>query len=310
MEIKKNTLLVINNKIFSTKDIRDLLQIIWGEYQTTLQNKKNASVLFKVKWFEQSSFESNDISFFNDNSIIFRKPIKNIEAYFHEEDKKAIRLRINHGYGYDDDKNVISDSDVEVSGDNLEWIPIISDKFRTLLDSVENQKSFVRKNIKYFIGLFLLIGSWCFIALRDKGSKPWSTLYEIWNDDWTLIIGVVFVGGIIAATPIFILVINMNDIWPPIELQVGPEHFHYNKRRRKYYLWIVSTILIPIMLSIYFQWLNNPVQPKTDLTKKASTNKHTEPFVIDTVKGFVITVTKLDTGTNSTDTSLINKSPK
>lgn len=138
MSTRKNGLFIIENKIIGQKEVQELADLIWKEYQPRHLTAKNNIFKAYVKCFERVTYEDDGINIFNDDSEIYKERIKAIEITAQCDKLLYIKLRINHGQVKVDEK-YISDSDIEIGGDNLEKIHDIHARVSQYIKSIPEQ---------------------------------------------------------------------------------------------------------------------------------------------------------------------------
>ena len=258
MAVRENRLFIIERKIISLKNIRELASVIWGEYEQAKEGDSTAYILFSVKCFDNSSFEGEDISIFEEDSLITKRRVKSVTIEFRASKSKFIKLRLIHGYTTTDEKKEVSDSDMEIGGDDIMWVGGISDKLNNIVQALPNQEAFILNHQgKLMLGA-IAVGIYGFglgMDIIDAGKSP-----AYWSGSTGDIVGKSFAalvfGGLIGFFIIQGAFLNrINEIWPITELQVGPEHMLLEKKKRAFLwqLWtlIVLPIVIAVMLSFF-----------------------------------------------------------
>lgn len=255
-EIRQNRLIPIENRIIKLTHLKELAEILEKEYNLALKDNLNAELLFSVKCFEPSSYESEGVDIFNENSIINKKRIQSVTMRFKDGKQKGVVIRLNHGWKIIDDERYL-DSDIEVTGSDQFWVSGIIDKLSELIKAMPPQQSFLLENKRLINWSVLCLGIICFgFTLNVFDSNPSEGVLPFWQQAFSSFLA--FVGHIllmILPASFFLMFISSimdkaYDLWPSIELQVGPEHTYIEKRRRNLLLYLSSTILIPVILAI------------------------------------------------------------
>lgn len=256
MSIRENRLLPINNKVFSRNHIYALAEEVSQEYEKVRKSQPTAWLLFSVKCFDHSSFESEDLELFKSESIITRKRVKSIIIEFRCDKEKYVKIRLNHGYIKVDDEK-ITDSDLEVGGEDPIWVGGILDKLTNIIYSVPDQFSFGARNSTLILWLLFFLGTYLWGALADvfepakDGYDPyWSIVLNDIETSGGLIITALLFGGVPFWLISMFFLGDIKDTWPPTELQIGPEHFAFEKKRRIFMGRVWTLVLLPIIVSI------------------------------------------------------------
>ncbi|MES2725468.1 MAG: hypothetical protein V4643_00105 [Bacteroidota bacterium] len=264
MSIRENRLFAIEDKVLSIQHIRELADIILQEY--LISDNKNASswIKFYVKCYDYSSFESGDISIFDDSSIINKKRVKSIVIEYKEGEEKHVKVHLNHGY-IQEEKEYINDSDIEIGGNNPFWVSGIYEKINTTLLSFPEQDTTLIEYKSKINWLAFIIGTYFGGALMDFVDRNNKDFIPFWyqathkglgNFFVSLLAGSLF-GGIIVWLFTYVFLQKTYEIWPTVELQIGPDHLLVEKKRRFFYAKLLSIVLIPLLLSIISTIITN-----------------------------------------------------
>lgn len=260
MAIKENRLLTINYKIFTLPDLRRLVNVLWTEYNEVNRYPQQPSIEFHIKCFDHSSFTSDDIAIFNDDSIISQRRVKSIEVEFALEDKRSALIIIQHGYTKTDD-GIVSNSDIEIGGTDRAWVNSIVTKFQDVLNSIPDQQTLIRKYYYLFAAVAIMA---CFAAcliLADWMHSDEKNYIPAFSRliHGTVSGGSIFGGVLISLIGGFGLYSGIRDyseeLFPTIELQIGPSHTfsEVTKRKRLYtcYTLVIGPI-IWILIKYFF----------------------------------------------------------
>ena len=267
--VRESQVLNIDQKAFSLAHIRDLAAIIWDFYskdelrpRSEVQKKIGAStpplvsINFFIKSFDNSTFNSEHIAILDDDSVINKQRIKQVKVTYNSATVKNITLELNHGNPDEDDPNP---SYVDVSGYESVWVKGVIGEFNSTLAAIPGQNNFLKKNKRAINYTFVILGTILFgfvIDLTNKGSEDftpyWPSLFYDFNMEdliGAVIVALLFgglFGGFIAGK----INSKVDIFWPSIELQVGPRHLQYEKKKR--WLWgiIITLIIIPLIVSI------------------------------------------------------------
>lgn len=252
MAIKENRLLTINYKVFNLSDLRRLVNVLWTEYNEVNRYPKEPSIQFYIKCFDHSSFTSDDIAIFNDDSIIAQRRVKNIKVEFSLEDKRTAIIFLEHGYTKTDD-GFISNSDIEIGGTDRAWVNNIVTKFQDVLNSIPDQQTLIRKYYYLFasvaiIATFaacLIIADW--MHSHEKNYIPaFSRLVQGKVTNGSIIAGIFI--SLICGLVLYTSIRDYSEeLFPTIELQIGPSHTFSEVTKRKRLYTYYSLIIGPIL---------------------------------------------------------------
>ncbi len=256
MAIREDRLLTINYKILNLSDVRKLINPVWQEVQELALKGKEPTIKFHVKCFDRSSFTTEDIVIFNDDSIITQRRIKSIHINFAFKEERILNIKLEHG-SFKSEEGFISSSDIEMGGTDINWVNSSVTKFQDILNSIPNQENIVKKysypsavlTIVAFFALCLKLADWGY-ASEANYVKAFHRLLSNSISRGSLI-GGTFI-SIFFGVVIYLLIREQSeDIFPATELQIGPKHtFSEMNKRRKMYL-IYSSIVVPIIWIVF-----------------------------------------------------------
>ncbi|KAB1063947.1 hypothetical protein [Salibacter halophilus] len=261
-EIRQNRLIPVENRIIKLAHLKELAEILEKEYKLASKDNPNADLLFSVKCFEPSSYEdegyeSEGSDIFNEDSIINKKRIRSVTMTFKDGKRKGVVIRLNHGWKIIDDEHY-TDSDIEVTGSDQFWVSGTIDHLLNLIKSMPPQQSFLLNNsfeIKLGFILLTIIGFGFGLNIFDddpsKGFLPfWQQAFSSIDSFFPHVFLISLLSFMFYLFFSKSVMSRIYDLWPTIELQVGPEHTYIEKRRRNFLLYFSSTILIPVILAI------------------------------------------------------------
>lgn len=258
-EITESRNLRINDRIVTIADVRRLASVVIAKCEETRASGKNAHIKFSAICFDDSQFNSKDIELFSDHSVISSKRVSEIIInYISYDANQDISIALSHGGG--DYRNY-----VRISGADSTWV---NGTLRMLEDIISGFKPQSRlfteyKGIIEFV--FALSIGLMWIYLIDlipipplKGDPPeWTIKLASALKGFELLF--YFLRYVLAywvgIWPADYLMAKLKQLWPSIELQIGPEHTFIEKRRRA---WLVTTILVgmvPLLTSVVYDIL-------------------------------------------------------
>jgi hypothetical protein len=238
----------ISNVVLSLKDARDLASVIWEEHE---KDPLFSSVRFVVNCSGNYLYESEDIVILDDDSVITRRKVDKIQINYQSGKEKAITLELKHGN--DDEDNFI-----DVSGNDNMWVNGINGKFDERMKLFKPQQPLLLKHqarIRWFSFIAFSISFGFVVDMLSQGEENY-TRYWIYayNDPWGYGIGYLFVamimGALFGLPSIQYFIEKAENLWPSVELQIGPEHLQVEKQKRSTGLLWFSVFILPVILFV------------------------------------------------------------
>lgn len=253
VEITESRSLKVKDRIITVADARRLASFVAEKYEETKASDKYPRIKFSATCFDDAQFNSKDIELFSDQSAISSKRVSEITInYSSYEANRDISISLSHGGS--DYRNY-----VRVSGEDSTWV---NGTLRTLEEIIAGFKPQSRlfteyKNIVYVV-FALSIGSVYFYFLSlipiEVEQPEWATKLVItFNGLWYFI--KYFFAYTIGIWPAYMLTSKIEQLWPSVELQIGPEHSFIEKKRRA---WIAAALLVgvvPLLTSALYDLL-------------------------------------------------------
>lgn len=240
----------ITGVIVKPSNIRELSKKVYEEYKSDKESR-NKSINFILKGIDGIEYESDDIKVFSDNGILDTRRIIEVEMrYVNHTNGKRISIQIEHtliahvGVNY-----------VFVSGPDEMWVNGIIRNFEDIISSWEKQVTWPHKydwflTIIFAIGiglLYLNFLEFIFTPIIHPISPAPQWAVEL----RPILILIYYVSGILFGMwPASYIVKELKKLYPIVELRTGPEHTQVEfKKRRKLYA-IISTGIIPLIISL------------------------------------------------------------
>jgi hypothetical protein len=228
------------------------------ELSKELKTKSQSCAQFNLTFKDDITLDSNDLSIFESGeTTMFRKLMKVFLIFVASEG--SIDLGFHHG-------NCKSCNKLTVSGSDRLWVSRTFTSLKEAIDSITPQNLFFSK-FKWLTIPLILISSGMILGfilsgiisvfgysnssainfskllLKLKGSNTYWT-FMLWNI--RLFLGVL-------VTPF--LYYQIGNVWPRIEIQVGPDHLNIAQRRRSLLLASWSGVFLPLIISFLFEFL-------------------------------------------------------
>lgn len=259
ISIRESRYAKIENKVVTLEGVHRLAQVINAEYLKTKLASQHASISFMAKCFDNSSFESEDVSLFSSDSVLNSKRIASFEISYYCYDVNAyVKIDLAHGdssYG----------NSITITGTESTWVNGIMKKLEEIVNSFRPQNRFV-KNHRFFVNsvlalslgvVFTWIIRWVVSIFPPEPTTNISQWEKLLSEifERVPIVRVVFrclIGYPVGYFPALFITDKLSSLWPSIEIQVGPEHTFIEKKRRN---WVISVILLgilPLLVSIVY----------------------------------------------------------
>ncbi len=270
-KIRESRLLTIQEKIFTLKNIRELGKVILEEYQANASKSKLVTISYSVTCADDSSFQSEDISMFDEDSIINSKRVLSInmtyENYLGPGMHDSIKVYISHG-------NREAFNTITVNGSNSLWVNGIIGKLKGVIDAVPPQNLIIKKHRRSIKSIFAFgLGLICMnvllliVSLVDVPKMESKEAWEVLLDKivvrfpfmrYALKYATAWLTGYVFG---FFLIYKLDDsiagLWPSVEIQIGPEHTFSEKRQRSLLLKIFVFGVLPILITIISDIIKN-----------------------------------------------------
>lgn len=253
MPYKQNIYLPIQNKIFRLEHIKELAELLFEELQAAGQGQMEIS----VKCFDNTSFMSEDLSLLDAKSPILKKRIRSFEFAIHLSSDTWAKIGIFHGANYDSVEQEYSNSSfIEISGSDKAWINSFNAKIQEWYEGVPIQNNLLEKRSKLLKWLAFGTGTILFGIIVDWFNVKtinyipyWEVILKTSSAIVYLILAFLF-GGFFLFMIVKSQIDSSPNIWPIVEIQVGPDHLMKEKQKRSelYKAW--TLVWLPLILSI------------------------------------------------------------
>jgi hypothetical protein len=239
--------------------VRQLAAILAREFER-LPDSINLSYKRKLSLSaicnDGSSFESNGIELFSDNSIVTKKSISSISLIFsyYPTDSK-IEISLEHAASQN--WNFVC-----IRGTDSKWVNGTIKEIEETIESFAPQTSFILRHKRWVkIVLALGIGQIFiyllrFLLLASSDPTPTSPS-RFWNRVDIFIHNYPFIKYIIkylfiyilGYSPALVVYDKIQALWPSVELQIGPEHSFVEQQRRQAFMSVVVLGIIPLCVN-------------------------------------------------------------
>lgn len=245
--IRETRRLTIKGRIITLESVLILAKILERERQN-FSDDGGAELTFFASCTDNSTFSSNKIELFEENSPLTRKRVSYITIEFaHYKTKSRIQIGLVHGNGS-------YGNEVTISGTDSNWVNGILRVIEETIDSFTPQNTFLHQNdriirtvFSFGVGLLYLQVIVRLIPATPIAETPgWDiklnlALSEIPLGHYLFKYVLAFLIGLF---PSEVLYNKLKSWWPSVELQIGPEHTLTEKQRRK---WIANAVIFGVL---------------------------------------------------------------
>jgi hypothetical protein len=230
-----------SNKRITPTIIRDLASVFEKELKVSTEGISFYSVDAK----DNSSYESRSIIIFIEEGILAKKSLHKVIMRFNTGDfSKSMEVQILNTADEKSQENYIV-----VSGDDPIWVNGVISGLSEIISNAENQP----QNESLINGIALVTGILLIVEYFRIFYNPILHLESEWIK-LALILGVPMVIFIYSSK----LGIYINELWPSVELQTGPEYKLLPAKKRKILIsWIAAIGLSLIAAVIYDLFSSN-----------------------------------------------------
>ena len=250
--INEKRKVVIEGRIIRLQDIRTLAYYI-EDLAKEDENAKWRRLSFDAVCADDSAFESNSSDIFEEHSAITRKRVETISmSYSSDQYDRRVTVELRHGSYH-------IASGLTVSGSDSRWVNGVVKHLCEIIDATPPQNQFVSK----YRGWILFILSACygfilmpllFFVMKYISDSPSEQVDTVWTQAQLIraYFMYYFLLLFIGFFPASFTVTKLMSLWPPIELQIGPEHTDLEKLRRRWLAAIFITAILPILVSTVY----------------------------------------------------------
>lgn len=253
--IIENRQILVRNKVISISNIQAIARFMITEADRQSGSKmENIELRLVARCDDGSSFQSEGIEVFNDESRIWQRRVIQVSAaYSHYPTKARMDVSLRHGD---------SDATITVSGTDRIWVAGTIESLAGLLESFPQQKNFYANHQKlidlmaamgigsialFIIGLLpadppdaesLQHNAWLFETIKQYPAIKYPIKYAFaWLLGWPWT-------GVVTG--------KLKRLWPSIELQLGPDHLLEEKQRRKAWGSVFALGILPLSISLLY----------------------------------------------------------
>ena len=250
----------ISGVVITLENFRELSNIIYKEYERDSKNKKHTSIKFISKSSDNTRYESSEKDIFLEGGFLDLKRIIAIEMYYNNyEDDKSISIDIEQST-----RKKFIGNEVSVSGHNEVWVNGVIKSIESCSSNWKKQVYWPYKFkwpliILFAIGIGLLYLNFLefmfryVIVLQKVVPKPeWVISFR------PVLMFIYYLAGFaFAYMPASYIVSKICELYPKVELDIGPEHLNKEKIKRKKLYIIVFVGLVPLIIAIIIELIKS-----------------------------------------------------
>lgn len=240
MKISKE--LKISGVVVKPANIRELAKKVYEEYGSDKESD-GKNINFILRGIDGTQYESEDIEVFSDGGILDTRRIVAVEmTYSNYTDDKRISIKLEHDikdYGW---RNVIF-----VSGPDEVWVNGVIKHFE---DAIVNWEKQVNWPYKYSWLLTIIFA----IGINFPCSNILNFIIHLIKPESSVTLGPLFFSFFMVGLLLALYIVDkLKELYPVVELRIGPEHTQLEvKRRRKLYA-VISIVVIPLVISLIIE---------------------------------------------------------
>lgn len=257
-KIIENRQIVIRNKVLTLANVRAVAKAVAVQLESIPQEDRNkADLTFVARCDDGSSFQSEDIDIFAEDSVIAQKRVTHVTVtYSYYPTKARVEVALRHGD---------MDATITVSGRSRIWVAGTLETLAGLFESFPPQGNpYLKHSGAIKFALTMGIGSIFFYLFsfipsdppNEKDARMVVWLTSTVREYPVLRYVIKYALSWFVGMPWTSLVTNrFKQLWPSIELQIGPEHLLTEKLRRKLLATVCVLGVVPLSLSVVYDIL-------------------------------------------------------
>lgn len=249
----------VRSRIITETDLVRFLSIFQTEYDSLSRMSKHISMRLNARFEDNTAIEADSSREFLASGLLKTKRAVSMDLSLTDyENKNSIGLSLSHG---DSDYG----NSISVQSESENWVSALSTRLKESVDACTPQKSFLLKHKRLLEFVVALSIGRVYLWLLDL-LFPLLQIRPIENPpEWVLSIRSFFVGhpfisilfyyALMFANgwfPSIWLLSKANKLWPSIEFQIGPQHTHIEKNRRKLISAIFTLGILPLLVSLIY----------------------------------------------------------
>ncbi|MBE9598687.1 hypothetical protein [Pedobacter sp. MC2016-24] len=243
IQIREMRKLNFHNKVITPSVINRIATIIDKEADN-INDSEPFLISYSIEAADDSSYESQSKEIFNAPEIMDTKMVERIHMRLQTlSGSKSIELQLLHC-----DQNNAGNNFMLVSGNNSVWVNGVMSRLSEIIDS-SNEQPQIMHHLELLQWVVVITFNFLYFRLFFRDIE------KIENG---------FIGlGLVFGIPLLSLYLaglaktHIEQLWPDVELQTGPDHLQQPQKKRRELGWIMTMIILPILLGFITDVLKN-----------------------------------------------------
>lgn len=235
----------IKFKIFTIKEVIEIAKI-FEKIANSAKNKDRNNLTYKVFCEGGTEYGDTNIRIFTDDLISLER-IKQIDIhYYNFSNETDVKISVRNGR-----LDTFIYNQISVQGPDNTWVNGIHTEIINVIDKSKNQNKFFSDwNFKKSLSLLCIIFTTLMILTVISMGKLLPPTQE--KELLAMIsIAVWFSVGVISVNISAKIDKIIYEIYPNIEIQMGPNHMLKEKNRRKFLASVLLTLIFPNLISLF-----------------------------------------------------------
>lgn len=251
--IEETRQVVINNAVFTPEDLRNLAKLSLESLRkvpgATGEDQQAPRLLVDVETTDGSSFSGAPEGVFEDDGLLERQPLRTVELSGSTPSGK-VRVFLYHG------TESYRESVIRVVGYDSIWVNGTVRRFEDYLATVERQQQwsfFSRALVALIVAVPTAAGS-VLLGVFTASLAPDRPPLESgpWTDSIPILAGIMvgIIGVMLAFIFASVLLEEIREMWPRIELRTGKDYLRPEARKRQALRLTLGWAIVPFSLEL------------------------------------------------------------
>jgi hypothetical protein len=253
IRVRESQYSTIENKIVTLEGVSRLAHLVDEEFKRSRKNEHHSRISFSAVCADDSSFETEDAALFDSGSILGDKKVSSVSILYHDFDNDSdISIRFYHGS--------YSGSSFKISGRDSNWVSGIAKRLADIIGGFSPQNTFVKRHhlsttLLFSLGIGAIIMNLIALIPVEPSPNPpqWAVSLRAAYEAVPLLRVLIkyFIGTVIGIFWADGITERLIELWPSIELQIGPEHTFLERKRRNFLITVGLVIVLPLLVSVF-----------------------------------------------------------
>lgn len=245
----------INKKVLQKEDIRRVWKIINSQYKYSKDQNNHSSLDLGLDCGD-IQYQSESSELLEDGDLIDLKKIESISIqYYDYKLNRRIFVQLRSGnYG----------SSFMVKGDDRDWVAGIFNQLEVIFEAVKPQDHWFIVYNKIIFHIVAIIFGFLITSIMIKfitpDPNPNMVRDFIYSNNFYVYTSRIVIYWFCGLLPSTIFIYGVNELYPSVEFDFGPEHKKLEKNKRIklgiFIGFIIVSILLPIFINVVSDRLN------------------------------------------------------